>query len=162
MVKVIIIGASCSGKTTLVKLLRARTALPVLEIDEELTRLNGGTFPADVQLKHQVLAPQAIAEVLAKESIVFFSNTDYFTVDDLREARKRGFKIVQLEASAETLLHRNQIRVSQMGWPDVSEWFEHMLAYQNQLREQHLVDRTFSTEAELERVVTELLDFLAE
>ena len=49
-----------------------------------------------------------------------------------------------------------------MGWPDVSEWFEHMLAYQNLLREQHLVDRTFSTEAELERVLTELLDFLAE
>ena len=108
MVKVIIIGASCSGKTTLVKLLRARTALPVLEIDEELTRRNGGTFPADVQLKHQVLAPQAIAEVLAKESIVFFSRTPITSRSTICSRPGNGVSRSSSSKPAEVLLHRKQ------------------------------------------------------
>jgi hypothetical protein len=49
--KVIVIGTSLSGKTTL--------------------------------YKYKVLAPKVIDEVLNKESVLFFTNTDYFSDEEL-------------------------------------------------------------------------------
>jgi len=76
--KLIIIGASLSGKTSLVRQLRSITDLPISEIDEELTEKNGGTYPTDTKYKHKVLAPQIIADVIKRDKSVFFTNTDYF------------------------------------------------------------------------------------
>ena len=76
--KLIVIGSSLSGKTTLVRQLRAVHGLSVAEMDEKLTDLNNGVYPADLKYKHEVLAPKAIQDVLGKDSIFFFTSTDYF------------------------------------------------------------------------------------
>lgn len=139
-VKAIIIGPSLSGKTTLARYLRENTSLPVLEIDEELTRLNNGEYPADDRYKHELLAPQVVDGVLKKDSILFFTNTDYFTPDDLKTARNKGFKILQLSLNLEELKRRNKSRVENEGYSDLSEWLEGMVEYQTEIKESGLVD----------------------
>jgi adenylate kinase family enzyme len=155
--KAIVIGASCAGKTTLVRYLRARSDLPLLEIDDELVRENGGEYPSDYQHKHQVVAPRVIEQVLRKDSIVFFTNTDYFTDADLSLARSREFKIIQLEIPLTVLRDRNCRRVKEERYPDIGEWLNHMVEYQDKLREQGLVDHVISTRTTVEAVAAELL-----
>lgn len=69
--RAIIIGSSTTGKTTLLKYFKEHTDIPVDESDDVLTRLNGGTYPHDSDYKINVLAPQMVQEVLARERIVF-------------------------------------------------------------------------------------------
>ena len=76
--KAIVIGASLSGKTTLISHLRKNFKLPFSEIDEELTRVNNGKYPEDSEYKVEVLAPGIVSDILHREDIVFFTNTDYY------------------------------------------------------------------------------------
>jgi len=70
--KAIVIGASLSGKTTLISHLRKNFKLPFSEIDEELTRVNNGKYPEDSEYKVEVLAPGIVSDILHREDIVFF------------------------------------------------------------------------------------------
>lgn len=138
--KAIIIGTCLSGKTTLVRYLRTNTKLPVLEVDEELTRLNNGVYPTDDKYKHTILIPQIVEDILNRDDIVFFTNTDYFTPTDLKDARSKGFKIVQLWLNLSELQKRNKLRMKNEGYPDVSEWLSGMTEYQTEIKQLDLVD----------------------
>jgi hypothetical protein len=115
-------------------------------MDEQLTTLNGGTFPTDTREKHHVLAPQVIASILGESDIVFFTNTDYFSHTDLLNARKAGFKIVQLSLSKEELARRNIQRVKDEGYDDMTEWLEGMLEYQSDIADAGLVDQVIDAD----------------
>lgn len=160
IMKSIIIGTSLSGKTTLVRYLRDNTKLPVLEIDEELTRLNNGQYPTDNKLKHAVLAPQVVKDVLGRDNIVFFTNTDYFALDDLEAAREKGFKIIQLSLDLEELNKRNKFRVENEGYSDLGKWFGCMIEYQKTIKDKGLVDKIVDAKQTTEKVVEDLLQFL--
>jgi predicted kinase len=138
--KAIVIGTSLSGKTTIVQYLRANTRLPVKEIDEELTTLNGGEFPLDNDLKIRVLAPKVINRVLSQDNLIFFTNADYFSVDDLKKAKEKGFKIIQLDLPLEKLQERNNHRIKEQNYSDLSQWLEGMVKYQQEIRDQNLID----------------------
>lgn len=43
--KLFLLGAPCAGKTMLMLPLRATLTYPVLDMDEEILRLNGGRWP---------------------------------------------------------------------------------------------------------------------
>ena len=133
--KAIIIGTSLSGKTTLIRYLRSHTQLPLLEIDEELVRVNNGEYP----------------------NIVFFTNTDYFSVESLTEARAKGFKIIQLNLDADKMRERNESRIKNEGYDDLSQYFEGMVKYQAEIREKHLVDTVIDAEKPVEAIAEELL-----
>ncbi|MEK7608225.1 MAG: hypothetical protein AAB495_01470 [Patescibacteria group bacterium] len=152
--RVLIVGPSLSGKTTLVRHLRSTTSLPVEEMDELLVAANNGTYPKDVAYRKDVLRPKIVKEVLEKENIVFFTNTDYFTKEDLNTARAKGFKIAQLTLPPETMHKRNAERMEKESYEDQSEWFGDMLSYQEQTK--HLADRVVSADQPLEKIVEEL------
>lgn len=137
--KSIVIGTSLSGKTTLIRYIRANYDFNVSEIDEELTSMNDGQYPMDADYKHQVLVPKIIQNIL-KQDILFFTNTDYFTIDDLRVAKEKGFKIIQLTLPIEILLKRNQKRMLHEGYADHSEYLPGMLEYQQKIYESGIVD----------------------
>lgn len=158
--KAIVIGASLSGKTTLINQLRSLKNLPLLEIDDELTRINGGQYPDNVEYKHNILVPQIIKNVLGKQEIIFFTNTDYLTEEDLQKARSLGFKIIQLEISLEELERRNNIRVQNEGHDDWGQWLGGMVKYQTNIKEKGLVDKVLSMNQPTENAVNELLTFL--
>ncbi|PIZ65874.1 hypothetical protein COY14_01495 [Candidatus Roizmanbacteria bacterium CG_4_10_14_0_2_um_filter_36_9] len=157
-VKAIIIGPSLSGKTTLVRHLRKNTDLFVAEIDEELTKLNNGDYPTDDKYKHEVLAPKVIENVLARDEILFFTNTDYFTVDNLKAARTKGFKIVLLSLNLNDLIKRNETRVKEEGYSDLSQWLEGMVEYQTKIEKLGLVDIILDASLSTEKIASKLLE----
>jgi len=154
--KGIIIGASLSGKTTVVRYLRSNTDISVLEMDEELTRLNNGKYPIDVKHKHESLAPKVIKALLNREDILFFTNTHYFSLDDLREAKDKGFKIIQLGLSVDELNKRNKNRVENEGYDDLSGWLKGMLVYQEKIRDSGIVDISINANLPVERISEEI------
>ena len=159
--KAIVIGTSLSGKTTLVRFLKEKTDFPLIEVDEELTRANSGTYPLDNKQKHTVLIPKIIKRVLNSNDIVFFTNTDYFTFEDLATARRNGFFIIQLSLDSEQLLKRNKFRVENEGYSDLSQWLERMVNYQTAIREKRLVDNIIDASQSTEEIATELIRLLS-
>lgn len=159
MKKAIIIGTSLSGKTTLIKHLRSITNLPISEVDEELTMLNGGVFPLDIEYKHNILFPKVAELILSKSEIIFFTNSDYFSIEQLQEAREKGFKIVQLEVSLDVLKKRN-IERQKEGYDNLEQYLKGMVEYQMVIKEQNLVDYIIDGEQPAEKVISELLDIL--
>lgn len=157
--KAIVIGASLSGKTTLIKYLVSKIYLPILEMDGELTRVNGGEFPMEEKLKQEV-ASKVINEIFNKESMLFFTNTDYFSDRDLIEAKEKGFKIVQLKVVLEELEKRNRNRVGNEGYQDMSQWLSEMVEYQNKIYERGLVDFEIDATQSVEKVSEDLLAVL--
>jgi len=155
--KLIVIGSSLSGKTTLVSHLRQLTNVPVSEMDEELTRTNNGQFSVDNDYKHHVLAPNIIKNIISLDNIIFFTNTDYFTIEDLKSAKEKGFKILQLVLNLEELQKRNEKRVRNENYDDQSQWFEGMLEYQKEIRDFGLVDKVIDVNGPIEKIVQDIL-----
>ena len=139
--KVIIIGASLSGKTTLIRYLQSRESeIPIEEMDALLTRENGGVFPIDINRKNE-LAREVVRKILTEDKIIFFTNTDYFTLNDLFEAKRNGFKIIQLVLEIEELQKRNKYRSENKGYEDLSQWLGGMIRYQKEIKDAGLVDK---------------------
>lgn len=158
--KVIVIGISTTGKTTLVKYLRQHTKLRVSEIDEELTKLNHGKFPFDDNYRNEALGPQVVQKVLQSDNIIFFTNTDYFSINDLITAKNNGFKIIQLKLSTDDLKKRNAYRVKREGYEDHTHWFGGMLAYQEKIRNKKIVDKIINAHQLTKKIAEDLLTFL--
>jgi len=158
--KAIIIGTSLTGKTTTITHLRKTTKLPLREIDEELTKANGGTFPHDHIYKDIVLVPAVKTQILASDNIIFFTNAQYFTIEDLQKARQKGLKIIQFFADKEVLLQRNKQRMRDEGYEDHSRWLDAMFAYQKEIKDKGLVDAVIETNKPVEDVAKELITVL--
>lgn len=155
--KLIVIGASLSGKTTLVRHLRSTSNQQISEMDEELTKINGGQYPLDIDLKHRTLVPKVIDKVLSSDDIIFFTNTDYFDLSDLRKAKQKGFKIVQLEISFIDLQKRNEARAQSEGYDDLKDWLPDMVDYQKDLQGTKLVDTVINATLPTEAIAKKIL-----
>lgn len=158
--RAIIIGSSTTGKTTLLNYLREHTDTPVGESDDALKEMNGGIYPDNSEFKINVLAPKMVADVLAKDRIIFFSNTHYFKHEDLELAHSKGFIIMQLQLAREHMLTRNQKRVLDDGYSDLSRYFDSMHTYQQELHEKGLVDVVVNTDKAIDKVAAEILSHL--
>ncbi len=134
--------------------------VPILEMDEELTKKNDGHFPSDNAYKHNELAPKVIEDILGKDSILFFTNTDYFLDQDLELAHQKGFTIVQLDLDLATLRERNKQRVQNEGYANLDQWLEGMAEYQKNIKEQGFVDKSINMNQSTEDIAEELLQFL--
>ena len=155
--KAIVIGASLSGKTSIKNYLREKSNILVSEMDEELTILNKNIFPDDTDYKHSVLAPQVIKNILSKESIIFFTNTDYFSDQDLKEARQRGFKIIQLNVDLELLKNRNKTRMINKGYDDLTKYLSGMVDYQTRIQKKGFVDKIINSDLSVQEIGEEIL-----
>lgn len=160
--KAIIIGTSLSGKTTIISYLRKNTDYNISEMDEELTKISGGTFPENAKRKHDVFAPKIIKRILKSENILFFTNTDYFSDQDLIDARNLDFKIIQLNLSLDELRKRNEYRMKNEGYGNMSQWLNGMNEYQERIFSKGLVDKRIDVTQTTPKIVEELLDCFSE
>lgn len=158
--KVIIIGPSTFGKTTIMMHLQGKTAVPLDESDAVLTLLNNGVYPTDDKYKMDVLVPQMIDNVLTLKTIMFFSNTDYFKPEDLEKARMSGFKIIELKVDKEVMKARNKGRIDNDGYKDLSMYFSGMLSYMEDIKKKGLVDYEIDSNQPVEQVADELLQLI--
>ena len=153
--KIVVLGPQCSGKTTLVKYLQEHDSLlPVVDEDELLTKLNGGTFPFE---NKESLLLQVEEKVKNADSIIFF--TSHCSPFFLKELKAKGYKIVQLEIDMPTLVERNQKRMKEEGYPDSTQWLESGVALCKAIQEQGLIDKVVDANRPVETVANEFISF---
>lgn len=155
MYKIIILGPPLTGKTTLTNYLRDNLKLPVVDMDKELLRLNGGKWPGNYSELNKRLINHVITDVLAIEDVIL--SAFYFGIDELKEARVKGFEVVQLEIDKAIVIARNQERLKLEPDNDAFQYYEKNLTYQMKIRKQGLVDRIIRSDKPVEEIAKELL-----
>ena len=111
-----LLGAPCVGKTTLVAALRELVGCPVLDMDDELVRVNGGTWP-DLGTKG-ALSSQVIAEASQLDPIILAHSR----VDEEQRSflTRSGWVIALLDAPEAVLRARADERLVRDGWSNVN------------------------------------------
>lgn len=155
MYKIILLGAPLTGKTFVTNYLRNNMSLEVLDMDDELKRLNEGEWPGGQQKLMDKLINQIIPDVLSREKIVF--SGFFFGIEELEEARRKDFEIVQLKVDMDTTLARNEERMKEQPGNDAFKYYKKNLEYQNKIYELGLVDRVIDGGRPVEDIASELI-----
>ncbi len=154
-VRLFLLGAPCAGKTTLAVPLRGALGCPVLDMDDELVRVNGGTWPA-LQTK-RALSSRVIDEASGLDRVVLLHSR----VDDeqLAMLRDSAWVVGLLDAPEALLRARAAERQARDGWSNV-QWLTTHLRDIEALRGRrafsHIIDATQPTWT-LVRVVAGLM-----
>jgi adenylate kinase family enzyme len=150
-----LLGAPCAGKSTLVPLLREALGCPVLDMDDELLRLNGGAWPAlDVK---RALTDKVLADASGHpDAIVAHSYVDDEQLVSLKDAK---WLIGLLDLPEHVMRSRAAERLARDGWSNV-EWLPWHLHKIDQLRAEqafsYVFDATLPT-ATLARAVADIM-----
>jgi hypothetical protein len=136
MKKFIIIGAPNSGKTTQINILRSKYNLHILELDEELVKLNDGKWPGDYKYRNLTLLPKVIENISSLDEAIFF--TSYFDIPTLSRLKLKGYKILLIQVPELELLKRNESNIG-TEW-DKSSHIKDNLKYQEDLINSNLID----------------------
>ena len=146
MSKTIILGAPLTGKTTLTHSLRHIVSIPVLDFDEELTKLNNGKYPANYPVLNEQLKNKVIKTVSVMDEVIFFAFA--INLDTLQKMKLAGFNIVQLTAPYDVLEERNKERLKNKPDNDAFRYVLKNTEYQKKVSEAGLVDRVIDTSTE--------------
>jgi hypothetical protein len=119
--KLFVLGAPCSGKSTVVGLLRTdRHDVDLIDVDDEILRLNGGTWP-DIETKNEHYLPIVLEAAAARPVVVLFNS--YMPLERTNWLRSNGFAVVLLAVPDAELRRRDRIRLEEEGWTNI-EWFD--------------------------------------
>lgn len=102
-IKVVILGASSTGKTTIGSILRDKYKLPVFECDDETRCLNDGVWPDDERIVDKLFT-QVNKKALDMENIVYI--TSFLDRDEILAFANKGFKFIELHGDFDFLLKR--------------------------------------------------------
>ena len=125
----------------------------VVDLDDELTRLNGGVYP-DIETRRTVTAPLALANAAAMTDVIVLHST--LDPSDVRSLRAAGFTTVLLEVSPSELRRRHAVRLEVEGWSNEA-WFDDNQALMDRLRQQGLVDHVVDAERDPVVVAADLV-----
>lgn len=105
--KIVLLGVSGTGKTTIGTLLKKRYAFPVLEADDEVKLHYNGIWPDE---EHLIDASFEATNrrVLEMQHILFI--TSWLEKETIQAFSARGFQLVLFVAPLEELLRRRQMR----------------------------------------------------
>lgn len=134
--KVVVLGACCSGKSSLCEQLRVDLR-SVIECDEAVMLAAGGAWPASPEENHRLVI-EAASAAIAMTDVIFL--TSWMPTETLRLAHDRGFTVALLSVSMPELERRNSQRLAEDGYSDVSHWFESQLDNYADLRALGLID----------------------
>jgi shikimate kinase len=105
--KILLLGVSCSGKSTIASDLATALKLRLLEADDEVLRLNGGVWPPDEETIDTYFGVTN-KEVLKMDNIVYVIS--WLEQNDIFAFYKADFILVEIHASYEVLRKRKQAR----------------------------------------------------
>lgn len=151
-VKLLVVGPMCSGKTTIARYLRSGSAA-VVDLDDELVRLNGGVYP-DIETRKTVIAPRALANASAMEEVILIHST--LDPSDVQQLRAAGFVTALLEVSEAELRRRHRSRQDAEGWTN-EVWFEDNQLLIDLLQRQQLFDHLIDAERDPATIAADLL-----
>ena len=103
MTKLLLLGITGSGKSAISKPIGQALGLKVLEVDQEVIRLNNGLWPkdADTVSKYMLTTNDAALEM---DGIVYV--TSWLSRESMKQFYQKGFRIIELHADFEELLRR--------------------------------------------------------
>ena len=153
--KLFVLGAPCSGKSTVARALR-RSHDAVIDVDDELVELNGGTWP-DIDTKNEKLLPLVLEAANAMPSVVVFNS--YMPMDRTRWLKGEGFEVALLDVPAEELRRRDKCRFEAEGWTNI-EWFDwHQSVIRDHL-DAALVDHVIDGSRPTDEIIADLIHCL--
>jgi hypothetical protein len=154
-VKLFVLGAAASGKTTVAASLRASApGLQVWDTDDEIIRLNGNTWPSIEDKNHRLL-PTVVAAAADQREIVLLNS--YMPLELALTLKQSGFAIVLLDVSREELRRRHMKRAVDKGWSN-QEWLEWEQSAIEELRDEGLLDHVVSGEQPTVEIARRLLE----
>lgn len=121
--RILVLGACCSGKSSLFEELRLRHRC-VIECDDAVMRLAGGVWPASAVENRRLVIESATA-ALAMTDVIFL--TSWVPTELIDLARDRGFTVALISVPLPELERRNRDRLAEGGFSDVLHWFESQL-----------------------------------
>ena len=151
-VRLFVMGIACAGKTTLARRLRASSSLNIVDMDDEIARFNGGTWP-DIPTKNNVVLPKVLAEVRAMSDLILFGS---LPVEQTQELRQAGFYTALLDVSEVELRRRHAARLADEGWTNV-EWFGHEQAVIRDLRAHNVFDQVIDAEGTVASIADDIM-----
>jgi len=122
-VKVVILGLSNSGKSTIATMLKDRN-WPIFEVDDEAQKRNRGIWPESEDVL-DTLFKEINEEIFEHNDIIFV--TSFLEIDDTKRLFDAGFKIIEIHASYEELRKR---KIQRDGYPR-DEWDRFNRNYEN-------------------------------
>lgn len=140
--KVVLLGRTGSGKSTIAASLGEVLGLAVLEVDDETTLLNGGRWPEDEDVIDYFFAVTN-RKVLAMESVLYV--TSWLSRDEIRAFYQQGFKIVELHAKFDELLKRKQRRGDAINYEQFRINYEGYLAIVNRADVKSMIALSINT-----------------
>jgi len=155
MYKLIIVGASTSGKSTLMRYLRQHTDLVVAEMDEEIVKLNKGRWPTDDDYRNTVLVPKITEKIIGMDEVVYISS--YVPDELVKKAKRKGFKIALLEVGLEQLKARNTKRMLEEKYETVAIYFDMQLSGFERLKNKDLIDKIIDGHKTTKEIADEIL-----
>lgn len=150
--KLLVVGAACAGKSTIAVYIRGVLELKAVDIDDEIVRLNGGTWP-DIPTKNEVVMPKVMEELAAAKDVLVFGNP---RLEEVQFLRRAGFKVVLLEVSSEELRRRDAIRLAEEGWTNI-QWLDYNQATLNEMQVHNLFDHAISGERDVGSIAADIL-----
>lgn len=105
-----LVGFMGAGKSTIAKNLAKKQKLPLIEMDEELVRMEGKSisdiFEQSGELYFRDLESQLISEIVKKEKAIISCGGGVMLRNENIEIMKKNGRIVYLKASPETIYER--------------------------------------------------------
>lgn len=101
--KIVLLGITGSGKSTIAQKISDVFSLQVIEADNEVIRLNNGLWPKDEQIIDKYFEKTS-DKVLEMDNIVYVIS--WLSKKRVKQFSDKGFKIIELHASIEVLLKR--------------------------------------------------------
>jgi hypothetical protein len=151
-----LLGAPCAGKSTLVPPLREALDFPVLDMDDELVRLTGGTWPA-LDVKRD-LTNQVLAEASGLDAVLVAHS--YLDDEQLVSLREAEWVIGLLDLPEHVMRSRAVERLARDGWSNV-EWLPWHLRNIEQLHAQQAFSYVFDATLPTSTVALVVADIMS-
>lgn len=150
--KLFILGASASGKTSLANRLRETTKAQIVDIDDAILELNHGVWP-DIETKNSFFLPKVIEQACRLPNVVLLNS--YMPLRLLKRLRSTGFSIVLLEVSIEELKRRQALREKDEGWTNMRwvDWNEKAIT---DIKRSGFINRTISGKQDVDSIIREI------
>jgi adenylate kinase family enzyme len=105
--RLLLLGLTGAGKTTIAKILAEKHDLKLIEADDEVIRLNGGDWPNDENIIDKYFEVTN-AKVLDLDNILYVIS--WLTSKRIKEFYDKGFIIFEMHASFDELMKRKIAR----------------------------------------------------
>lgn len=106
--KVVILGLTGSGKSTIGKVLKDKYNLNVIEVDDKVLEMNNNVWPQE-EKELDDFFEKINDEIIKTEGPVIYI-TSWLSKERIKQFHDKGFIIIELHANFETLLERKSKR----------------------------------------------------